>query len=44
MTESFIIPRWESFKNEEKEIYEKFKLNKNGKIADYIPELAKKKS
>jgi glutaminase len=37
-----VIPEWDSFKNQVKIVYEKCKLNNSGKVADYIPELAKK--
>lgn len=41
MQENFIIPEFNKFKNEVKDIFNECKLNKSGKVADYIPELAK---
>lgn len=41
MAENFIIPEFNKFKNETMKIYHECKLNKEGKVADYIPELAK---
>lgn len=41
MTEDFIIPEFDKFKNQIKDIYIKCKNNHTGKVADYIPELAK---
>lgn len=41
MTENFIIPEFEKTKAKVKELYNQCKKNKDGKVADYIPELAK---
>jgi glutaminase len=41
MSENFVIPEFDKFKNEVKDIFESIKKNNTeGKVADYIPELA----
>jgi hypothetical protein len=40
LREDFIMPDFQNFKGEVKDLYEKCKLNTSGKNADYIPELA----
>ena len=41
LAEDFIIPQFEKFKDDVKELYKVCKSNNQGKPADYIPELAK---
>jgi glutaminase len=41
MAEKFILPEFASFKNEVKDIFEECRQNKEGKVANYIPELAR---
>ena len=41
MAERFIIPDFKNFKTEISAIYDECLKNKTGKVADYIPELAK---
>ena len=40
MSENFVIPEFENFKNEMKQIFLETKKKNDGKVADYIPELA----
>ena len=40
LSEDFIMPDFQNFKNQVKEIYDECKVNNSGKVADYIPELA----
>jgi len=40
MAEKFIIPEFEAFSANIKDIYEECKKNESGRVADYIPELA----
>ena len=37
----FVIPDWQKFVNKLEEFYWKCKVNKGGRVADYIPQLAK---
>jgi glutaminase len=41
MAERFVLPEFGAFKKEMKEIFEECRKNNDGKVADYIPELAK---
>lgn len=41
MRGDFVIPDWIKFTTKLEEIYWKCKVNKNGKVANYIPQLAK---
>jgi glutaminase len=41
MAERFIIPDFKVFRKEVQTIYDECKKNNSGKVADYIPELAK---
>lgn len=41
MRGDFVIPDWTKFTNKLEEFYWKCKVNKGGKVADYIPQLAK---
>lgn len=41
MRGDFVIPDWCKFTNKLEEFYWKCKINKNGKVANYIPQLAK---
>ena len=41
MSENFVIPEFEKTQNKIKELFNSCKKNKSGKVADYIPELAK---
>lgn len=41
MRGDFVIPDWVKFTNKLEEIYWKCKINKNGNVANYIPQLAK---
>ena len=40
MSENFVIPEFQNFKNEMKQIFLECKKSTAGKVADYIPELA----
>ncbi|XP_077991901.1 glutaminase kidney isoform, mitochondrial-like [Glandiceps talaboti] len=41
LTSSFVIPEWKSFCSNIEEMYNNSKSNTNGKVADYIPQLAR---
>ena len=41
MSENFVIPQFEKTQGKIKELFNSCKNNKSGKVADYIPELAK---
>lgn len=41
VTETLVVNEWNSFEIHAKEVYESLKSNTTGKVADYIPELAK---
>ena len=41
IAERFVIPEFKNFQREVKGLFDEVKQNKNGKVADYIPELAK---
>lgn len=40
MSENFVIPEFQNFKNDMRQIFMDCKKNTEGKVADYIPELA----